>query len=66
VYGQNLGSVDRVLYRGQAVKLKNVSDDGTTMEVLATKEMTESSGRKALDFVSKDGKEVSGTLIVLP
>jgi hypothetical protein len=66
VAGTNLGSVDKVLFQGQILKSKNVSDDGTSMEVLVTKEMTDSLGRKAIDFVAKDGKEVSGILVVHP
>jgi hypothetical protein len=66
VAGTNLGSVDKVLFQGQTLKSKNVSDDGNSMEVMVTKEMTESVGRKAIDFIVKDGKEVSGVLIVRP
>ncbi|HEX8457655.1 MAG TPA: hypothetical protein VF656_10180 [Pyrinomonadaceae bacterium] len=67
VTGENLGSVDKVLFHGTALKTKNVSDDGKTMEVLITKEMSETKGRRSIDFVSKDGTtEVSGELIVRP
>ncbi|HET6979329.1 MAG TPA: hypothetical protein VFI24_23560 [Pyrinomonadaceae bacterium] len=66
VAGTNLGSVDKVIFQGEVLKSKNLADDGTSMEVLVTKEMTDSAGRKAIDFVSKDGKEVSGVLIVRP
>jgi hypothetical protein len=67
VTGENLGSVEKVLFQGTPLKTKNVSDDGTTMELLVTKEMSESKGRRSVDFVSKDGTtEVSGDLIVRP
>lgn len=67
VTGENLGSVEKVLFQGTPLKTKNVSDDGTTMELLVTKEMSESKGRRSIDFMSKDGTtEVSGDLIVRP
>lgn len=67
VTGENLGSVERVLYQGTALKTKNVSDDGKTMELLVTKEMSATKGRRSIDFASKDGTtEVTADLIVRP
>lgn len=67
VSGENLGSVEKALFQGTVLKIKNIADDGKTMEVLVTKEMTEAKGRRAIDFVSKDGTtEVTGDLIVRP
>ena len=66
VTGENLGSIDKAMFQGTQLKTKNASDDGKTMEVLVTKDMTAAKGRRAIDFVTKDGTEVSGDLIVRP
>jgi hypothetical protein len=67
VTGENLGSVDKAMFQGTALKTKNVSDDGTTLELLVTKEMSAAKGRRSIDFLSKDGTtEVTGDLIVRP
>lgn len=66
VTGTNLGSVEKAMFQGAVLKIKDVSDDGKTMEVLVTKELTAAKGRRAIDFVSKDGTEVSGELVVKP
>ncbi len=67
VSGENLGSVEKALFQGAVLKTKNVSDDGKTMELLVTKEMSAAKGRRSIDFVSKDGTtEVTGDLIVRP
>src|SRR6185295_6534006 len=67
VTGENLGSVDKALFQGTVLKTRNVSEDGKTMELLVTKEMSAAKGRRSIDFVSKDGStEVTGDLIVRP
>ncbi|HKP71868.1 MAG TPA: hypothetical protein VJT82_02955, partial [Pyrinomonadaceae bacterium] len=67
VTGENLGSVDKALFQGTVLKTKNVADDGKTMELLITKEMSAAKGRRSVDFVSKDGTtEVTGDLVVRP
>jgi hypothetical protein len=67
VTGENLGSVEKVLFQGTTLKTKNLSENGKSMEVLITKEMSEIKGRRSIDFASKDGTtEVSGDLIVRP
>jgi len=66
VSGENLNSVDKAIFQGMVLKTKNIADDGKTMEVLVTKEMTKTKGRRAIDFVSKDGSEITGNLIVRP
>lgn len=66
VTGSNLGSVEKVVFQGQALKFKNVAENGTSMEVLVGGTLTEKKGAKSLDFISKDGSEVSQTLNVRP
>jgi hypothetical protein len=67
VTGENLGSVEKALFQGTVLKTRNVSDDGKTMELLVTKDMSAAKGRRSIDFVSKDGStEVTGDLIVRP
>jgi hypothetical protein len=67
VTGENLGSVEKALFQGVVLKTRKVSDDGKTMELLVTKDMSEAKGRRSIDFVSKDGStEVTGDLIVRP
>jgi hypothetical protein len=63
VQGTNLTSVDKVMFRGAAVSFESAKN-GLTGTLLVSKELSDSPGSKSLDFISKDGSKVTGTLVV--
>jgi hypothetical protein len=65
VVGTFLTSVDKVLFRAN-VLLFDPAKDGSSGTLRVTKDLSDSPGSKSLDFVSKDGSKVTGTIVVNP
>lgn len=63
VTGVNLTSVDKVLFRGILLTFE-AAPDGKSGKLRVTKDLSEKTGSKSIDFIAKDGTKVSGVLVV--
>lgn len=63
VQGINLTAVDKVMFRG-VILVFEPSKDGASGTLRVTKDISETPGTKSVDFISKDGSKITGSLVV--